>query len=343
MRILVTGGGGFIGSHLVEALLAAEHEVRVVDRDPATVVEGAELIRADLGAPGVAERAVAGMDAVSHHAARVGLGRDFSDAPAYVADNDLVTARLLAALAAVGFTGRFVLASSMVVYGESPYRCTVDGRTRPAPRHRRDLQEGRFEPRCGICGRVLSWELVDEDDPLDPRSVYAATKVAQEHLVGVWARETNVSAVALRYHNVYGPRLPLDTPYAGVAAIFRSALRKGESPLVFEDGNQARDFVHVRDVAAANVAAIDVPAPGASMLPVNVCSGSPVTIGGVASTLADVFGPGAPRPVVTGRYRMGDVRHVVAAAKRAKSQLGFEARIPLREGLAELAAECIPP
>jgi len=337
MRVLVTGGGGFIGSHVSEALLRQGHQVRIVDRAPATRVDGCELIEADLNDSGVADAAVAGVDAVSHHAARVGMGVDFSDAPGYVTDNDLATARLLAALTAQRFGGRLVLASSMVVYGEGRYRCGRHGVVTPVPRSRDDLDHRRFEPRCPRCSAPLEWALVPEDAPLQPRSVYAASKVAQEHLCSLWAREAGASVVALRYHNVYGPRLPLDTPYAGVAAIFRSALRRGEAPQVFEDGRQTRDFVHVADIARANLAALAVSAEAGSARPVNVCSGRPVTVGEVADAIADAFGSDAPRPVLTGRYRLDDVRHVVASPDLARSWLGVEAQIPFRAGLAELA------
>jgi dTDP-L-rhamnose 4-epimerase len=324
---------------VAEALIALGNEVRVVDRDPAHPVAGVELIRADLNHPGVAEQAVIGIDAVSHQAARVGLGLDFSDAPGYVTDNDLATARLLAALASAHFEGRLVLASSMVVYGEGRYRCQHHGTVPAPPRRRDDLDAGRFEPRCPECGQGLSWEMVPEDAALDPRSVYAASKLAQEYLCALWARESGASVVALRYHNVYGPRLPLDTPYAGVAALFRSALRQGTSPLVFEDGLQTRDFVHVADVAAANVAALGVESIPGTAQPVNVCSGTPVTIGAVAGALSRAFGEGASPPVVTGRYRLGDVRHVVASPARATSWLGFTARVAPADGLAAMVAE----
>jgi dTDP-L-rhamnose 4-epimerase len=171
--------------------------------------------------------------------------------------------------------------------------------------------------------------------------VYASSKVGQEHLCASWAREaaseTGASAVALRYHNVYGPRLPFGTPYAGVAALWLTALRRGEAPRVFEDGRQTRDFVHVSDVAAANLAALDVPLLGGSFEAVNVCSGAPVSILEVAAGLSDVFGPDVPRPVVTGEYRLGDVRHVVASPDRAAQLMGFRARVPLKEGLAKMA------
>ena len=342
MTVLVTGGGGFIGSYVTELLVEAGHDVVVLDRDPAHAVAGSDLIRGELADPAVAAGAVAGADAVFHLAARVGLGLDFGDAPAYVADNDRATAVLLAALAARRFTGRLVLSSSMVVYGEGAYLCADHGPVRPAPRPEADLAAGRFEPPCPACGRPLAWTTVGEDAPLEPRSVYAATKVAQEHLSAVWARETGASVVALRYHNVYGRRLPLGTPYAGVAALFRDRLRQGLAPLVFEDGGQARDFVHVGDVAAANLVAASYGLAPGGFEAFNVASGVPVTVLEVATALSSAFGPGAPAPEVTGRYRAGDVRHVVASAARATGRLGFRARVGLADGMADLAREPVP-
>ena len=245
--ILVTGGAGFIGSHVVDALLAGGHEVRVLDallpaahrERPDYVPEAAEWLEGDLRDPDVAARAVRGVTAVSHQAAMVGLGVDLGDLPDYVGHNDLATAQLLRALAAAGFSGRLVLASSMVVYGEGRYVCPVHDVVVPPERSAEDLDAGRFEPRCPLCDRELASKGVPEDAPLDPRSVYAATKLAQEHLCAAFARETGVPVTALRYHNVYGPRMPRDTPYAGVASIFRSAFAAGRAPRVFEDGGTA--------------------------------------------------------------------------------------------------------
>ncbi|ETB31664.1 NAD-dependent dehydratase, partial [Mycobacterium avium subsp. hominissuis 10-4249] len=255
---------------------------------------------------------LAGVDVVCHQAAMVGAGVDAADAPAYGGHNDLATTVLLAQMFAAGVR-RLVLASSMVVYGQGGYRCERHGPVHPLPRRRADLDAGVFEHRCPIGGEELRWQLVDEDACLRPRSLYAASKTAQEHYALAWSEATGGSVVALRYHNVYGPGMPRDTPYSGVAAIFRSALEKGEPPRVFEDGGQMRDFVHVDDVAAANLAAL---ACRDGFTAVNVCSGQPISILQVATALCDARG-GAVAPVVTGQYRSGDVRHIVADPSRA--------------------------
>jgi dTDP-L-rhamnose 4-epimerase len=335
MRVLVTGGAGFIGSHVAVALASSGHEVLLLDsihpaahRCPPAAV--APLVVGDVRDADTVARAVRGVDAVVHHAAMVGMGVDLADLPEYVGCNDLGTAVLLAAMARAG-VGRLVLASSMVVYGEGAYTCPVDGPARPAPRDLADLAAGRFEPRCPSCGAPLVPGLVEEDAALEPRSGYAATKVAQEHLAAVWARTTGGTATVLRYHNVYGPGMPRDTPYSGVAAIFRSALAGGRPPTVFEDGRQRRDFVHVHDVAGANVSAVERASGGVY----NVASGEPHTILDMANALADAFG--GPAPEVTGRFRAGDVRHVVASPDRARRELGFAARVPFAAGIAEFA------
>jgi len=232
---------------------------------------------------------------------------------------------------------RLVLAGSMVVYGEGRYDCPEHGVVRPGPRAPADLDAGRFEPRCPRCGRDLVPGLVGEDAPFDPRSTYAATKAAQEFLVAAWARQTGGTAWALRYHNVYGPRMPRDTPYAGVASIFRSALERGEPPRVLEDGRQRRDFVHVTDVAAANVRALTVDPPDGGLTAVNVCSGEPHTIGDLAGALAAATG--GPAPVVVGGSRPGDVRHVVANPARARSLLGFRATVGFEAGVRAFATD----
>ncbi|SDT15043.1 NAD(P)-dependent oxidoreductase [Jiangella sp. DSM 45060] len=338
MKVLVTGGAGFIGGHVVEQLCAAGADVVVLDSlvahaAPPDLPDGVDLRVADLRDPDAVALAVHDVDAVCHQAARVGLGVDLGDIADYVCDNDLGTAVLLRALWRRRFAGRLVVASSMVVYGEGRYRCATHGGVAPGPRSVAELGAGRFEPPCPRCGAPLSWEHVDEDAPPDPRNVYAATKLHTEHLAFAYGRETGAAVCALRYHNVYGPRMPRDTPYAGVASLFRSSLARGAAPRVFEDGGQLRDFVHVRDVARANVRALGSAWSGA----LNVASGEPHTILDMATALCFAFGPGAPRPVVTGEYRLGDVRHVVASPARAAEVLGFRAEVPFAPGIAEFA------
>jgi dTDP-L-rhamnose 4-epimerase len=341
MRVLVTGGAGFIGSHIVDLLCDDGHDVVVLDNllahahhcEPTYLNRAATYIWGDVRDPQVVLDALGGVDAVSHQSSMVGLGVALDDIVEYVEHNDRATAVLLQALGRARFAGRVVLASSMVVYGEGRYRCAVDGIVRPAPRPLSRLEAGAFEPLCPFCDRELLPEQIDEADPLDPRNVYAATKLHQEHLLSSYARVTGNPTVALRYHNVYGPRMPRDTPYAGVAAIFRSSLARGESPQVFEDGAQRRDFVHVHDVARANRCALlaDDTVTGAF----NVASGHPHTIGEMASVLADAAD--GPAPVTTGAFRAGDVRHVFASADRAQRELGFTAEVAFVDGIREFA------
>jgi dTDP-L-rhamnose 4-epimerase len=344
MRVLVTGGAGFVGSHVADLLVEAGHEVVSLDRfhprahagRPAYLRDDVEHVDADLADPGAApvlDRALDGVDAVCHQAAMVGLGRELGDVVDYVRDNDLGTAAVLAAVARQRRVGRLMLASSMVVYGEGAYRCGEHGPVRPGPRSAAGLAAGRFEPPCPGCGADLEPMAVTEDAPPDPRSVYAATKLHQEHLAAACALAGGPPITALRYHNVYGPRMPRDTPYAGVAAIFRSALAAGQPPRVLEDGGQRRDFVHVSDVAWANVAALTAPEPVPGAF--NVASGQPHTVGELAATLAAAVDGPAPR--IVGGWRLGDVRHVFASPALAAARLGFRARVGFAEGMAEFA------
>jgi len=349
MKILLSGAAGFIGSHVAESIAAGGHEVVGLDnylpaahrRQQAAHAEPEEhavwVERADVRDPDALASLLEGVDVVCHQAAMVGAGVDAADLPEYVTHNDFGTSVLLAAMHEAGVS-RLVLASSMVVYGEGAYTCPHHGPTEPAPRTKAHLDNGLFEPRCLSCARELTWITVSEDAPIAPRSIYAATKVAQENLSLAWAIQTGGRVVALRYHNVYGPRMPRDTPYAGVAAIFRSALERGKPPAVFEDGGQTRDFIHVQDVAAANLAAvekIDVVVAEGGLRAYNVCSGQPLTIREMASILAEA--KNGPEPLITGEYRSADVRHVVASPERASRELGFRARIRPGEGIAAFA------
>jgi dTDP-L-rhamnose 4-epimerase len=340
MKVLVTGGSGFIGSHLVDELVGAGHAVVVVDRRPPPHPNtGAEYVLADIRQPEIWPAVLEGVDAVSHQAARVGLGVRFADVTDYVDDNDVGTAVLLAALDQADYSGRLVLASSMVVYGEGAYRCPGCGPVAAGPRTPERLAAGHFEPDCRYCGADLVPEQVTEDAPLDPRNTYAATKVHQEHLCNVFARSGGAVVTSLRYHNVYGPRCPVDTPYAGVASLFVAALRRGEAPRVFEDGGQRRDFIHVTDVARANVLALTSPREVSGSF--NIASGNPRTIFELAAGLAAALDRHDLAPVVTGEWRLGDVRHITASPARATTALGFTASVPFTAGLAQLAGTTV--
>jgi dTDP-L-rhamnose 4-epimerase len=346
MRVLLTGSAGFIGTAIGELLEADGHEVVRVDlmlpmaHGASAAPEGTHRldVRSALEWTGLADPDLwQGVDAVCHQAAVVGAGVKVRDLPDYAGHNDLGTAALLAAMHEAG-VDRLVLASSMVVYGEGRYTCPEHGDQTPPPRAVAALDAADFENHCPVCAAELGWSLVEESARLDPRSSYAASKVAQEHYAASWVRQADAAALALRYHNVYGPGMPRDTPYSGVAAMFRSSLERGEPPQVFEDGGQMRDFVHVADVARANLAALRavVDEPRGRYAAYNVASGHPVSILDVASRVAD----GTRRPIapeITCGYRLGDVRHIVASPAAACADLGFTAEVPPDQGLPAFA------
>ena len=321
-RVLLTGAAGFIG-RAVAARMTGIVDLVAYDRSTDVRDDITDLQRVT--------DAMVGCDAVVHLAAKVGLGVDLRDLDDYVRTNDLGTAVVLRAAAEAGI-GRVVYASSMVVYGEGGYECPAHGSVRPAPRQAADLEQGRFEPPCPRCSAPLTPTLVTESAALDPRNVYAATKVHGEHLAAVWARETGGSVAALRFHNVYGPGMPRNTPYAGVAALFASSLAAQQPPQVFEDGRQRRDFVHVSDVAAAVGRATTVDLPADTCTPLNIGSGHVSTIGDVAHQLADLLD--GPNPQITGRYRLGDVRHITADSTAARHTLRWAPELSLATGLA---------
>lgn len=333
-HLLVTGGLGFIGSHIVERGLARGWRVTVIDSlrldvhatveipEWFTALEGdVDLIVGD--AADSADAVLGSVDIVSHQAAKVGLGVDFRDAPDYIESNVAVTARLLAAMTLHGVK-HLVLASSMVVYGEGLY---LDGTrlVQPPERSLVDLAAGRFDP-VAASGAPLEPIMIGETDPVDPRNVYAASKLAQENLAHSWARSTGGRVAALRYHNVFGARMPSGTPYAGVASLFRTRLSNGLPPLVFEDGRQRRDFIDVRDVGDANLTAADwlTGREDGTFRTFNIGSGHVHTIGDFADALAQATG--GPPPEVTGDFRLGDVRHITASSERAAAELDWQAR-----------------
>ena len=327
MKVLLTGGAGFIGRPVYDQLNAAGHIIRVFDR--------ALDVRDDIVDHDRLTAAANGCDAVIHLAAKVGLGVDISDIDQYALHNDYGTAMTLRVAAESGIT-RFLYASSMVVYGEGGYRCAHHGSIRPPARRRDDLEARRFDPRCPTCGDDLHPELVPESAQLDPRNAYAATKAHGEQLAAIWCRETGGTVAALRFHNVYGQGMPRQTPYAGVASIFTDSLLRGEPPHVFEDGRQRRNFIHVSDIATAVLAALQARLP-AGLTPLNIGTPWVTTVGEMANALSRVVG--GPSPLITGDYRLGDVRHITADCSAAERVLGWRAQIDLATGLADLSVK----
>jgi dTDP-L-rhamnose 4-epimerase len=343
-KILVTGGAGFVGTHLVDALLAHGDTVRVLDnldpqvhgparQRPVWLSSETELLEGDMRDPDVVNRAVRGVDVIYHLAAAVGVGQSMYQVAAYTATNSLGTAHLLQALVDREIElERLVVASSMSIYGEGRYR-RPDGReARVTRRPVEQLRHHEWELRDGD-GVTLEPQPTDEHKPLDPSSIYALTKADQERMTLQIGEAYGIPSVALRFFNIYGPRQALSNPYTGVAAIFSSRLLNGNRPLVFEDGEQSRDFVSVHDVVQALLLAADCPAAVSQVF--NVGSGRAITVRQVAESLARVLGVQI-EPEITGRYRVGDIRHCFADITHARNLLGYEPRVPLDEGMAEL-------
>ena len=344
--VLVTGGAGFIGSHLVDALLERGERVRVLDnldplahpdgRAPEHLSDEAELVRGGLADPRAVERALQGVDRVFHLGGAVGNGESMMNIRRAVDANSGGTATLLeAVLAGRDTVRRLVVASSMVVYGEGTYGCGEHGEVQPGVRSVEQLRRRKWEPRCPRCGEAIEHVPAREEHPLRPISVYGITKRDQEELALVLGGAYGLETVALRYLNVYGPRQALGNPYTGVAAIFAARILSGRRPLVFEDGRQRRDLVHVSDVVRATLAAID--APRASGHALNVAAGRGVEILDLARALARELGREDLEPELPGEFRAGDIRHCLADTTRARELLGFEARVALDDGLPELA------
>jgi dTDP-L-rhamnose 4-epimerase len=342
---LVTGGAGFIGSHLAEVLLARGERVRVLDNlDPLAHPDGrprhsrsdAELIVGDLRDRATVDRALAGVDGVFHLGGVVGNGESMINARRAVDHNAGGTATLLeATVERRDRIRRLVAASSMVVYGEGSYNCASHGRVHPPLRPAEQLRRRQWEPRCPECGEPAEPVPTREDAPLRPTSVYGITKRDQEELVLVLGRAYGLETVALRYLNVYGPRQALANPYTGVAAIFAARILNGKPPRVFEDGRQIRDLVHVSDVVRATTAAMDAPdAPGRAL---NVATGRGVRVIDLARLVAAAMRSDL-EPTITSEYRAGDIRHCFADVTTTQELLGFEAATSLEEGLPELAA-----
>ena len=342
-RVLITGGAGFIGSHLTDLLLQEGWAVRILDSlvpqvhgeggRPSYLAADAELLRGDVRDAAALRRAVRGVDAVVHLAAAVGVGQSMYRIADYVGVNDLGTAVLLETLAAHPVE-RLVVASSMSVYGEGLARDRAGRPVEPEERAPGQLEQGRFEL-LGADGAPLEPVPTPESKRPSLSSVYALGKYSQERLCLVFGRAYRVPTVALRFFNVFGTRQALSNPYTGVLAIFAARLLNGRPPLVFEDGRQRRDFVHVRDVARACRAALTTPGLAAEVC--NVGSGTSRSILEVARALAAAMGRDGIEPEITGRFRAGDIRHCFADIGHARRTLGFEPAEDFDAGLGELA------
>lgn len=344
-RVLVTGGAGFIGSHLVDALLAQGNEVRVLDLlspqvhgegrvPPSYLAKEAELIAGDIRDRDTVRRALAGVTAVSHQAAAVGVGQSMYRISYYTDVNVAGTATLLDILANERHSvERLVVASSMSIYGEGAYRCSEHGLQAVPLRPKSQMAAHDWEPHCPVCGITLQAVPTGEDKPIRPTSVYAVTKRDQEELCLCTGRAYGIATVALRYFNTYGPRQALSNPYTGVVAIFSSRLLNSRPPVIYEDGRQSRDFTHVRDIVQANLLALRPDGP--SDVAVNVGTGRAASLLELQTILSRVLGMEI-QPEVRNQFREGDIRHCYADISAARALLGYEPAVSLEAGVRDL-------
>ena len=346
-RVLVTGGAGFIGSHLVDRLLGAGYAVRVLDcllpqvHDgslPGYLSPNAELLQGDVRDAATTRRALEGADVVFHLAAAVGVGQSMYEIGHYTSVNVMGTATLLEVIVKEKLRPRrLVVASSMSVYGEGLYACAACGPQSPAPRPTAQLARREWSLRCPWCGEELEPRPTPETKPMRPTSVYAINKRDQEDMVLAVGRSVGIPTLALRFFNVYGERQALSNPYTGVAANFSSALLNRRRPLVFEDGLQARDFVHVSDVAEACLQAIEREDMADDVF--NIGTGAPTNLLQLLAILRkEIPGPADVEPEILGRFREGDVRACYADINRAREKLGFVPRVAIETGVKSLAA-----
>lgn len=342
-HILVTGGAGFVGSHIVDALLRAGHRVRVFDNltpqvhgngRPAYLAQDIELLSSDMRDLDAVRRAVRDVHVIYHMAAAVGVGQSMYEIAHYMGANTQGTANLLQAILDERLAlEKLIVASSMSIYGEGKYLCTHCGEVAPPVRPQQQLADKSWETRCPVCAEVLTPIPTDESKPLQCPSIYALSKKDQEEMCLLFGRTYSIPVVALRFFNIYGTRQALSNPYTGVAAIFAARLLNRRPPLVFEDGMQMRDFVSVHDVVQANLLALE--RSQADGLALNVGSGEPISIREVADTLARHLGNDIPAEI-TGKHRAGDIRHCFADISLASRLLGYQPQHKFSGGIAEL-------
>ncbi|MEK6398541.1 MAG: NAD-dependent epimerase/dehydratase family protein [Terriglobus sp.] len=344
-QILITGGAGFVGSHLADGLLAAGHSVRVLDDltpqvhpvgPPDYLSPDVELVRGDVRDPNLLKDVLRGVDRVYHFAAAVGVGQSMYEISRYMSVNTQGTAELLQAILDTRSPiEKLVVASSMSIYGEGRYRCGKCGRNAVPPvRSIAQLQESKWDLRCDVCDGVLKPLPTAEDKPSEINSMYALSKRDQEELCLIYGRTYGLPVTALRFFNIYGTRQALSNPYTGVAAVFSSRMLNGNAPVVFEDGEQMRDFVSVHDIVRANMLAMERPESNNEVI--NIGCGKPITIKRVAQLLAEALGRDT-QPVVTHKFRAGDIRHCYADISKAARLLGYQPQVTHEEGFRELA------
>ncbi|HXB22071.1 MAG TPA: NAD-dependent epimerase/dehydratase family protein [Candidatus Solibacter sp.] len=342
-NILITGGAGFVGSHLADALLAAGHNVRIFDnltpqvhgnQVPSYLSDRAELIKGDMRDADAVNRALQGIDVVFHLAAAVGVGQSMYEISHYMGTNTQGTAVLLQGLLdGKSRVEKLVVASSMSIYGEGKYLCAQCGDMAPKTRPAEQLKARQWEVFCPRCSEVLIPIPTDESKPLQCSSIYALSKKDQEEMCLLYGRTYGLPVVAFRYFNIYGPRQALSNPYTGVAAIFAARLLNGNHPLVFEDGKQMRDFVSVHDVVQANLLAMERPEADGRAL--NIGSGEAISIREVAMVLSSALETYIPAEL-TAKYRAGDIRHCFSDISAAQKLLGYRPAVRFADGLKEL-------
>jgi dTDP-L-rhamnose 4-epimerase len=346
MNILVTGGAGFIGSHLVDALVERGHKVRILDSLvdqvhggvlPAHLNLNAQFIKGDVCDPAAVAQALDGIDVVYHQAAEVGVGQSMYEIVRYVKANDLGTAVLLEEMIKRPHQfKKLIVASSMSIYGEGAYKCEAcDKKIFPFLRGAEQLAAHDWEFKCEDCGGELTPVGTSEEKPLYPTSVYAVSKQDQEQYCLAVGRAYKIPTVAFRYFNVYGTRQALSNPYTGICAIFSSRLMNDQAPVIFEDGEQTRDFVNVKDIVMANLLAMDT--DGGDYHSFNIGTGRATSVKQISELLAKGLGKDITADIV-GKYRVGDIRHCVADISKAKKMLGYEPSVTLEQGLDELLA-----
>jgi len=343
--ILITGGAGFVGSHLADGLLAAGHMVRILDDftpqvhpagPPDYLSREVEVMRGDVRDPNRLKKSLAGVDAVYHFAATVGVGQSMYEISRYMSVNTQGTAELLQAiLDSKSPPQKLIVASSMSIYGEGRYVCSqCRAAAAPSIRSTAQLKAGNWDLHCDRCLGSLEPVPTAEDKPSEINSVYAMSKRDQEDLCLIYGRTYGLPVTALRFFNIYGTRQALSNPYTGVAAVFASRMLNENPPLVFEDGEQMRDFVSVHDIVRANILALDRPQSDGEVI--NVGSGKPITISRVAELLAKSLGKEVT-PIITRKFRAGDIRHCYADISKARRLLAYEPQVSHEDGFGELA------